>query len=372
MKVFGEGNQYKIVVGELTYTLDKGQGFQAFDSSTGTISFYLAKDQKLASGRATEIEKQDGSVYDEQPETAHQLILAEIAPSTTSGGGSSSSVSVTNLPAAYALPTTQETILSKIRDKRELLHEIQSTGAIEGKTAYVWHILGRRNAFVDATTMHDVCEFLTATAGQQTFVPVTTADQLEIVSTSANDSIAGTGTRTVDVTYLNASENIQTTTVTLNGTTAVPLTGINASAILWMEAATGGVLEVSQGTINLRKVGAPTTIYEQIVAGGNKSMSARVKVPAGYTAYMITFDGFAINQSMDIRIRATVKTLTRALSTRYTFQDNMFLATNGNSTRQMPFLKFPPGASIKISAQAGATGGTPRCDASFTLILIQN
>jgi hypothetical protein len=374
-----------------------------------TVTIYRGK-EVICAGKYTDFVNASDAAFTDLP-TCLAYLLPLLEPSSAGGGGSAVSVSnfpavqaitgnvgvsnfpavqavgvtnfpavqpvngsvgVSNLPTSYPLPNNQEAILAKIRDKRELMHEIQSTGLIEGKTAFLFQILGRRSNWADAATMHDLCEFLTTTAGQQTFIPVTTADQLDIVSTSANDTSAGTGTRTVEVTYLDASGNIQITTVTLNGTTAVPLTGIAATAILWMEAVTGGALEVSQGTISLRKVGAPTTIYEQIVAGGNKSMSGRFRVPTGYTAYLVAWDGFAINQTMDIRLRATVKTLDRTVSTRYVFQDNMFLATSSNSTRPMPFLKYPAGATIKISAQAGATGGTPRCDASFTVIIIQN
>lgn len=280
-------------------------------------------------------------------------------------------VEINNLPANYPLPTTQQNILEKIRDSKEIFFEIQSSGQFQGKTAYVFHILGRRIAWVNTTAQHDLCEFLTSSAGQEIYTDVTIADALQIVSTSAQDTDnTGTGTWKVLITYLNNLGAISTHIANMNGTTPVSLS-IQATAILWIEAVGGGSAETSQGTIVVRKA-SPLTIYEQITAGGNKSLSGRFKVPAGYTAYMCGWDVFGLSQNMDVKIRATVNTKDRTISNRYLFQDNMWVASNQNANEDLPFLKFPENCKIKLSAITAGTGGSPRCDASFTLILIQN
>jgi hypothetical protein len=249
-------------------------------------------------------------------------------------------------------------------------YTVQSTGFLNTKQAYIFTILGNRTAFVDTTNLHDVCEFLTNGAGQQRFTPVTTSDALELVSTSANDTLLGTGTRKVRITYLNSlGELVESPDINMNGTTAVA-TGITATAIQWMETADGGSLEVSAGTINLRKTGTPTTIYEQIVANGNKSQSARFTVPVGYTGYLLDWNVAALVATMDVRLRATTKTLTRDNNPRYLFQERIFLSIGQNYSGNLNYLKYKAGATIKVSAIPGATNGTPRCDASFTILIV--
>lgn len=251
-------------------------------------------------------------------------------------------------------------------------YNIQASNFLNGKRAYIYDILGNRTAFIDTTNLHDICEFLTTTAGQQRFTPVTTADVLELVSTSANDTLLGTGTRKVRITYLDSiGTMIESPDISLNGTTPVA-TGITATAIQWMEVTDGGSLEVSAGTITLRKTGTPTTVYEQISTNGNKSLSARFTIPTGYTGYLIRWEAAAIGQSMDTRLRATVKSFTRELNSRYLFQERIFLASGQNFDSDLHYLKYPAGSTIKISAIPGATGGTPRCDASFTILIVEN
>lgn len=252
------------------------------------------------------------------------------------------------------------------------LYNIQSTRFLNGKIAYIFTILGNRTTFVDTTNLHDICEFLLGTAGQQKYTPVTTSDALELVSTSANDTALGTGTRKVRITYLDSVGNlVESPDITMNGTTPVA-TGITATAIQWMEAVDGGSLDVSAGNITLRKTGTPTTIYEQITANGNKSMSARFTVPIGYTGYVLDWSVASIAQTMDTRLRATTKTLTRENNTKFLFQERVFLAIGQNFTSDLNYLIFKAGATIKISAIPGSTAGNPRCDASFTILIVEN
>ena len=54
------------------------------------------------------------------------------------------------------------------------------------------------------------------------YVFPTVAQQMEVVSSSADDVSTSTGAWTVKIWYLDSSYNEKTETVTLNGTTAVP------------------------------------------------------------------------------------------------------------------------------------------------------
>jgi hypothetical protein len=69
-----------------------------------------------------------------------------------------------------------------------------------------------------------------------TWIPMTTARTMSIVSDNANDTSAGTGARTLLVAGIDASGEAQTEIVTMNGTTPVVTTstwlGINPSIVL--------------------------------------------------------------------------------------------------------------------------------------------
>ena len=158
-------------------------------------------------------------------------------------------------------------------NNQSLIETISRTGSWEGRTAYVLEVLGRRvNTFGDATTLHDLCEFLGG--GETVYTEPTTSDTFVINSTSANDTSAGTGVRTVQVVYLDSSGNEQSTTVTLNGTTdvAIPAMANNCIAVQYMHTKTKGTDPTAQGDIILYNT-AKTVKYEQITAGGNQSLS---------------------------------------------------------------------------------------------------
>ena len=57
--------------------------------------------------------------------------------------------------------------------------------------------------------------------GSNAYPWMSAADQLEVLSSSANDTSAGTGARTVELQGLDSSWNLLTETVTMNGTSAV-------------------------------------------------------------------------------------------------------------------------------------------------------
>lgn len=96
-----------------------------------------------------------------------------------------------------------------------------------------------------------------------TYTEQTTNAQRSIVSSSANDTAAGTGARQVTITYLDASGNgPYTETVTLNGTTAVNTTNTNICYIEKMESTSVGSGGINAGIISLKSAtaGGGTTI----------------------------------------------------------------------------------------------------------------
>jgi len=119
------------------------------------------------------------------------------------------------------------------------------------------------------------------------------AAQRSMSSSSASDTSAGTGARTVRITYYdNTGAGPLTETVTLNGTTAVNTVATNIRFIEKMEVVTAGSGGVNAGTVSLfvSTAGGGGTVGTIGIGslvpsvGDNKTLWAHHYVAAGLTA----------------------------------------------------------------------------------------
>jgi len=118
---------------------------------------------------------------------------------------------------------------------------------------------------------------------QAVYVQPTAGMQMELVSSSANDAAAGTGARTVEVTYIEATTYLEKKEiVTLNGTTPVATVAVNMFRINKLRVLTTGSGQKAAGKIDIRNL-ADTPIYGTILAGANESQQCIYTVPAGKT-----------------------------------------------------------------------------------------
>ena len=118
----------------------------------------------------------------------------------------------------------------------------------------------------------------------------TVAAVLSVSSSSANDTSAGTGARTVFIEGLDSGYNTISETVTLNGQTAVSTSGsyLYVNQLYVTSAGSSGHNEgninVGTGTVT---AGVPAVLYDIIAATYNTRTTAHYCVPAGYTGYMV-------------------------------------------------------------------------------------
>jgi hypothetical protein len=127
-------------------------------------------------------------------------------------------------------------------------------------------------------------------SGGGTYPWLTAATSLEMVSSSASDAAAGTGTRTVLVAGLDANYVAVSETVTLNGTTPVALLNqyFRINSLIQMSAGSG---KVNAGTITLRDSGGGSTRGLIPVIGGQGigiSRQSVYTVPAGFTLQILS------------------------------------------------------------------------------------
>jgi hypothetical protein len=139
-----------------------------------------------------------------------------------------------------------------------------------------------------------------------TYTEQTSNAQRSIVSASANDTSAGTGARTVKITYLKVDGTGPfEETVTMNGTSAVNTTATDICFIEKMEVVTVGSTGTNAGIISLKAStgGGGATIGSigtgSLAAGGDgRTLWAHHYVPAGKVAHITSVTtGHGLNTS---------------------------------------------------------------------------
>lgn len=156
---------------------------------------------------------------------------------------------------------------------------------------------------------------------------MTGATSLEVLSSSANDSAAGTGARTVLITGLDTSYNPISQTVTLSGITpaAVATQFFRINSFLIMSAGSG---EVNAGEITLRDAGGGTT-RALIQTGYGIGRQSQYTVPAGFTLSIIS-TVMSINRPTSVR-DATISNFIRSPNGFYRMP--LELSVDGNTYR---------------------------------------
>jgi hypothetical protein len=128
----------------------------------------------------------------------------------------------------------------------------------------------------------------TAAVRRTTYTEQTSNFTGSVVSSSASDTAAGTGARTLTITYLDSTgAGPNTEVVTLNGITAVNLVNANHCYIEKMIITTVGTGGVNAGTITLftGAAGGGTNVGT-INAGDNRTFWAHHYTPSGKTTFI--------------------------------------------------------------------------------------
>jgi len=122
------------------------------------------------------------------------------------------------------------------------------------------------------------------------YVLPATPMQMRVVSTSANDTAAGTGIQTIDIHYLDDLYTEQTEVVTLNGVTPVATVATNILRVNFFHAITAGTNSVAVGTISLTNA-AGTVTYARIQTGLTTARQGVYTVPDGYNMFLASWGG---------------------------------------------------------------------------------
>jgi len=209
---------------------------------------------------------------------------------------------------------------------------------------------GERGSMATTATGEDIWP------GSATSIPIPAAagEQMEVVSTSPQDGVAGTGIITMHVDYIDAAGDAQMREVTMNGTTPVVLPVSDVRFVQRIHAITVGSVGTAVGTITVYKQGSALTIYSMIAIGGNMALVPNRMVPAGKVCVVTHWHATeSKNKRCAFRLRSTDEDGILRPGV-FLFKDAMYLV---NSALSVPTAFLAPALSIiKISGWPDASG----------------
>lgn len=230
-----------------------------------------------------------------------------------------------------------------------------SLEAMSGHTAF--RAIGRRTALAITVGGDDIWE---GAAVAVPFPNQAVGEQMTLVSTSANDTSAGSGSQQVNVHYIDAAGNEATEIVTMNGVTPVNTVATNIRFVQYMHTQRVAALgNVAAGDITIYRTGDAARIYNVIKTGGNISLNAHRMVPAGKTFHATNIKGDATdNKAVSVRLRATCD-YEGVLTPNIFIFNEIFELYNSSVgiTLELP-RSFPAFCIIKGTAVSTSAGGT--------------
>lgn len=219
------------------------------------------------------------------------------------------------------------------------------------------------NAGLDEGAAGHVVAYASAAVAPTTVVRATTyvepaaAAQLEVVSSSANDNAAGTGTRKVRIVYYDDSCNGPfTTDVTLNGVTAVPTTPTNLRFIESICSLTVGNNGTNVGTITLRGLGGGALVGT-IAASDGRTYWGHHYIATGRIGQILDVNGAFTLAKGSLFLRSIDVLTVNAFELQITPQLRLTPGAVGAAANPAPFqptLVFPFG-SLYITGPARIT-----------------
>lgn len=225
-----------------------------------------------------------------------------------------------------------------------------------------------RNPDIDTTsTPEDVWNGGDVYTGQPTsFTPET----VDVFSSDANDTSAGTGARTVRISGLKTSTSTayETEDIIMNGTTAVTSAStwwrINSAQVL-----TAGSGEENAGTITIRSTTTTANVFAVMPAGYNRTQIGAYTVPAEHQMILKRFRT-AITRANGSAGSATV-TL-RARESGGVFQARRAFETQTGASVEFTNVGgevFPAGTDLKVRVEAVSDNNTV-IDTAIEFILV--
>ncbi len=198
------------------------------------------------------------------------------------------------------------------------------------------------------------------TVGGEYVWPVA-AQQMELVSSGAQDTAAGSGIQQVQVFYLDASFVEKSVIITLAGAAPVPTVVADIYRVQTVHAYRFGANCVAAGNIDIRTLGGGT-VYGRIATGNTRSRDCRWTVPAGKCVFVssvtLSTGSAATNKNVLFTTRATFDSNNgRILPVNCFMPYSEILLQDATFRRELSRpTTFPAGVDLKVSAVSDSAG----------------
>ncbi len=197
---------------------------------------------------------------------------------------------------------------------------------------------------------------------------MTTADTLNIVSSSANDATGGTGASFIQISGIGADNLSQTELITINGTT--PVTTVNTwLGVNRMFVLTSGTLETNAGDITATDTLGTVGIQAQIPASNSVTQQCIFHTQIGYSFLIDYFLFNAIKISGgggNPEVTFKVWSYSRVTNTRYEILRQVIDTQRGNYTPINLSQPLPTGGREVIYITAETDVNNTACNARFS------
>ena len=194
---------------------------------------------------------------------------------------------------------------------------------------------------------------------------------MKISSTSANDTAAGTGARTVFIKGINGTGGYATETVTLDGQSAVDTVNeydaIESMVVLTAGSgeANAGLVYAGTGTVTS---GVPAVPYSVVAAGENQSLVGHWTCPKGFTGYL-THGKFTVGPTSGNQF--VLGRLKLRLTSGLTITAAKTTISQGEVGYPFDYpIKISPGECITATAQGSGSNNT--VSSYFEIILVRD
>lgn len=260
-------------------------------------------------------------------------------------------------PADKALANPNEQGLKRVAD---FYFEV-ATGDVRSHSAI--NKFGQ-NSDVDSAAAEDIWD------GGGVWNEPTTTQVYTIASTSATDTSAGTGARTLQIYGLDSAGALQNETVTLAGTTWVTPTN-QYQMIHRMVVRTAGSGGANAGVISANAV-TDANVTAQVSITANQTLMSIYKIPAGSDGCIT---GYYASANKAVGATATVNIILKAKPTGEVWQTKevIGLVKDGSSSVDKPYTIpncFEPLTIIKMSADTNVDNVD--ISAGFDMVLTPN
>jgi hypothetical protein len=270
-------------------------------------------------------------------------------------------------PAGAATEAKQDDVVTAIGTEQRRISRPYAEAIAEGDIAGHFPVRLRGDIQNATNVWTDIWGGAPATA---TVPLLSTTISAEIVSSSAQDAVGGTGAGKVSISYLTTDGVLVGETITLLGATPVALANplLHVQKVCIVEGGTS-VTTLAAGNIDVRLVGGAATVYARIPIGRVCTPRFVFRVPAGQSMYLthVNAFGLALANNSDMQLRLVSNT-EQGVALPLGVWQTIFStgAGPGGTTTNGPIpvpLAIPAGAVVK--AQARRVGGSGNCDASI-------